>query len=129
MRERASPAPTVAEEAMADFQRGLEKMSQRAMALGMSDPTLDEITDFQRAAFGQAVRFEIDVCQPLPVLKRELNSIRAELTNCLVMLEQNASGNTRRRMVHSALSMMRIGLKHERRERKLRERGQPIQTE
>jgi len=119
--------PTVAEMANEDFQKGLERLSQRAMALGMSDPTINEITEYDRRAFGQAVRFEIDVCQPIPQLKQELNSIRAALTNCLVLLEQNASGNTRRRMVHSDLTGLRSELKYRRNERKSREARQPKQ--
>lgn len=119
--------PTVAEKANEDFQKGMDALARRAMALGMSDPTVNEITEYDRRAFGQAVRFEIDVCQPIPQLKQELNSIRAALTNCLVLLEQNASANTRRRMVHSDLTGLRSELKYRRNERKSREARQPIQ--
>ncbi len=109
---------TVAEQAMIDVQQGLKAMAKRAQQLGQSDPTVEEITDYDRRRFGRAVRFEVDVCIPLPDLKRELNMIRAEITNCIAILERSGSGNERRKMVHSRLRDVRGELKYQREERK-----------
>lgn len=126
--DRDKPGQTVTEAAVADVQRGLDQMAKLAMKFGQADPTVEEITEFDRIAFGQAVRFEIDVCQPLPALKQELNTIRAQLTNCLALLEQNVNANTRRRMVHSTLTSLRGELKYRRQERKQQKMRQPIQA-
>lgn len=126
--DRDKPGQTVTEAAVADVQRGLDQMVKLAMKFGQVDPTVEEITEFDRIAFGQAVRFEIDVCQPLPTLKQELNTIRAQLTNCLALLEQNVNANTRRRMVHSTLTSLRGELKYRRQERKQQKMRQPIQA-
>jgi hypothetical protein len=67
---RTGPEMTVAEQAMLDVQKGLQAMAKRAQQLGKSDPTVEEITDYDRRRFGMAVRFEVDVCIPLPDLKR-----------------------------------------------------------
>jgi hypothetical protein len=114
---RTGPEMTVAEQAMLDVQKGLQAMARRAQQLVKSDPTVEEITDYDRRRFGMAVRFEVDVCIPLPDLKRELNLIRAELTNCIAILERSGSGNERRKMVHSRLRDIRGELKYQRQER------------
>lgn len=118
------PAPkelTVAEAALLDLRRQEDAIAARAMALGQADPTLEEITEFDRQTFGTATRFEIDVCVPIADLKREISTIRAELANCLATLEQRTGGNVRRHMVHSRLVMLRAHLRRERQERKVRE--------
>jgi hypothetical protein len=120
---------TVTEAAILDLQQQGEAMAKRAMTLGQADPTVEEITEYDRRRFGTAVRFEIDVCQPLHDIKREINMIRGELTNCLAILEQKASGNARRHMVHMHLASLRGELRFERLERKSREKRQPIQPE
>lgn len=108
---------TVAEQASMDLQKGLQAMAKRAQQFGEKDPTIEEITPYDRRRFGMAVRFEVDVCIPLPDLKRELNLIRAEMTNCIAILERNGSGNERRKMVHSRLRDVRGELKYQRQER------------
>lgn len=108
---------TVAEQAMIDVQRGLDAMAKRAQQFGKPDPTVEEITDYDRRRFGQAVRFEVDVCIPIAALKSELNMVRAQITNCIAILERSGSGNERRRMVHSLLRDVRAELKYQRQER------------
>lgn len=120
---------TVTEAAILDLQRQGEAMAKRAMTLGQADPTVDEITEYDRRRFGTAVRFEIDVCGHLQDLKADLNKIRGELTNCLAILEQKASANARRHMVHMHLAALRVDLRYDRTERKVREKRQPIQPE
>lgn len=104
-------------------------MAKRAMTLGTPDPTIEEITDYDRRHFGTAVRFEIDVCGNIQDLKKDINTIRAELTNCLVTLEQNAPGNVRRHMVHSRLASLRAELKFRRKERNDQGFRQIVQSE
>jgi len=121
---------TVTEAALIDLERGREAMAKRAMNLGQADPSVaEDIPEWVLRRIGTAIRFEIDVTAPLPVLKQELNTIRAELGNCLVTLEQNTSPNTRREMVHSRLTSLRIHLRFDRDERKRRENRQPIQND
>lgn len=47
---------TVAEAAMLDLQRERQAMAKRAATFGKPDPTVEEITDYDRRRFGQAVR-------------------------------------------------------------------------
>ena len=119
---------TVTDAAIVDLEQQREAMAKRAMQLGQSDPSsAEDIPQWVLRSIGTAVRFEIDVTQPLAALKQEINTIRAELGNCLVTLEQNTSPNVRRQMVHSRLSGLRTHLRYERDERKRREKRQPIQ--
>lgn len=115
--------------ALTDLAEQQEAMARRAVVLGKPDPTLPEITEYDRRRFGQAVRFEIDVCQHMADLKSDLNTIRAELTNCLAVLEQKTTGNVRRHMVHSHLAALRGELKFRRDERKSRDKRLPSQTD
>ncbi|MFO1080812.1 MAG: hypothetical protein U1E23_09330 [Reyranellaceae bacterium] len=109
---------SVAEAAVLDLQREAIAMAKRASIFSKPDPTVEEITDYDRRRFGQAVRLSIDVCVPLPDLKRDLVTIRAEIGNCLAILEQSGSGNERRKLVHSRLGDLRAELFYRRRERK-----------
>jgi hypothetical protein len=119
---------TVTESAIIDLQRQEEAIAKRAMQLGSSDPTIEKITEYDLRLFGTPVRFEIDVTIPIPQLKREINSIRAQLTNCLATLEQSSGTNTRRHMVHSKLCALRAQLHADRDERKRREKRLPPQS-
>lgn len=119
---------TVAEAALMDLQRQEEAIARRAMQLGSNDPTIEQVTEYDRRLFGTPVRLELDVTIPLPQLKQEINAIRAQLTNCLATLEQDASTNTRRHMVHSRLCALRAQLRADREERKRREKRLPSQS-
>jgi hypothetical protein len=121
---------TVTESAIVDLEKQREAMAKRAMSLGSADPAgAEEIPAWVLRSIGTAVRFEVDVTQPIADLKREINTIRAELGNCLVTLEQNTSLVTRRQMVHSRLTGLRAHLRFEREERKMREKRQPNQPD
>lgn len=124
------PTPSVTDAALRDLERQGEAMAERARKLGQADPTIEQITDYDRNLFGMPVRFEIDVTVPLPVLKQEINTIRAELANVLATLEQpGVAGNTRRHMAHSRLRSLRAHLRFDRTERKMREKRQPTQQD
>lgn len=112
---------SVTEQAIIDLQRERDAMARRAAQFKQTDPTVEQITDYDRRRFGQAVRFEIDVCIPVDDLKHELNMIRAEITNCIAILERKGTGNERRKMVHSRLSDVRGELRFLRQERELQE--------
>lgn len=121
------PSPTT--QALVDLEEQRAAMAKLAHRLGQPDPTVDQITDYDRRRFGTPVRFEVDACMPLAELKQELNRIRAEMTNCLATLELPASANDRRAMVHSRLTGLRVQIKIDREERKRRDRRQPIQPD
>lgn len=114
-------------QALVDLEGQREAMAKLAHKLGQPDPTIDQITDYDRRRFGTPVRFEIDACMPLTELKQELSRIRAEMTNCLATLELPASANDRRAMVHSRLVGLRVQIKVDRQERKSRESRRPNQ--
>jgi hypothetical protein len=119
---------TPTEAAIIDLEKGREAMARLAQKLGKSDPAVDEIPDWVMRSIGTAVRFEVDVTTPLADLKRELNTIRAEMTNCLATLDSGQEINTRRHQVHMRLSGLRAHLKYERDERKNQKKAQTSQT-
>lgn len=122
---------TVTERALMDLQAQGDAIAKRAMQLGTGNPTTkaddEAVSDYEKRLFGTPVRLEVDVCIPIQQLKQEINSLRAQLTNCLAILEQGGPPNTRRHMVHSRLCTQRAQMRAGREERKHREKRQPPQ--
>jgi hypothetical protein len=121
-----SPSLSPAETAAIDFQRQREAMAKRMQTFGVTqapaDP--DTITDYDRALFGRPVRIEVDVTVPLDELRRQLNTIRAELTNAIAELERGGPVHDRRFSVHRRLCAAKVYVFRSRQEIKLRRRAQ-----
>lgn len=120
------PSLTTTEAAIVDWQHQREAMAKRMQTLGVTqapqDP--DTITDYDRALYGRPVRIEIDVTVPIDELRRQLNSVRAGLTNAIIELERAGPAPQRRFAVHRLLSMAKVVVFQSRKEIKLRGRAQ-----
>lgn len=116
---------TAGEAAALDFQRQKEAMAQRMQSFGIvkATPGEDEITDYDRRLYGRPIRIEVDCAIPIPDLKRQLNTIRAELTNALIELETERPANDRRFTVHRRLSAAKTYVRQSRDEIKLRSKS------
>lgn len=100
-------------ETQRDLRRVERALKRRQRTLGESETIVmakNDITDYDRNLFGRPVRFEIDVCVPLDHLKKDISIIRAELTNCLALLEAGGTAHDRRFGVHRKLSAIRAKL-------------------
>lgn len=118
----------VQEAALLDLAQEREAMAKRAAIFGKSDPAgREEIPAYVLERISRAIRFELDATSPISELKRELNMIRAEMTNCLVILDSSSSLSTRREMVYARLQDLRSHLHFQKKERKLQKTAQGIQ--
>ena len=114
---------TPAEAASIDLQRQREAMAKRAQTFGLvqDSPDEDAITEYDRRLYGRPVRIEIDVAVPMAELKRQLNTVRAELTNSILELERTERpANDRRFTVHRRLCAAKTYVRQSRDEIKLR---------
>ena len=116
---------TPAEAASIDLQKAKEAMGKRMQTFGVIQDTSDEdtITDYDRRLYGTPVRIEIDVAVPMAELKRQLNTVRAEMTNALMALERGGSANDRRFTVHRRLCAAKTYVRQSREEIKLRKKN------
>jgi len=119
------PALSPAETAAIDFQRQREAMAKRMQTFGVTQDAADPdtITEYDRALYGRPVRIEIDVTVPLEALKRQLNTVRAELTNAIAELERKGPAHDRRFSVHRRLCGAKVYVYQSRQEIKLRRKA------
>lgn len=91
-----------------DRRRVERALRRREKELGKGEHVLsDEVDQMGRDLYGRPVRIEIDVCVPLDDLKKMLNSVRADLTNAILMLERSGSPHDRRFACHRLLTAAR----------------------
>lgn len=122
--DRPSLSPT--EAAIVDLEHTKAAMVKRMQTFGVvqspADP--DTITDYDRALYGRPVRIEVDVTVPLETLRRQLNTVRAELTNAIAELERGGPAHDRRFSVHRRLCAAKVYVFQSRREIKRRQKPQ-----
>src|SRR5512139_1415891 len=102
--------------------RNVERAAKRrAKALGIeSKPQVEEISEYDRnSALGRAVRLEIDVCVPMAELRKNLASVRNEITNALAALDNFPSLTDKLHAVHWALSRAKAEIYYRKREREV----------
>jgi hypothetical protein len=120
------PSLTATEAAIVDLENTKAAMAKRMQTFGVvqspADP--DTITDYDRALYGRPVRIEIDVTVPLAELKRQLNTVRAEMTNAIAELERgDRPAHDRRFSVHRRLCAAKVYVFQSRQEIKLRRKA------
>jgi hypothetical protein len=116
------PSLTPTEAAIVDLEHTKAAMAKRMQTFGVTQDAADPdtITDYDRALYGRPVRIEIDVCVPIAELRRQLNTVRAELTNAIAELERSGPANDRRFSVHRRLCGAKVAVYQSRQEIKRR---------
>lgn len=107
-------------ETQRDLRRVERALKRRQRTLGESETIVmakEDITSSDRNLFGTPVRYEIDVCIPITDLKRDLNTIRLRLADCIKILEDGGTTHDRRFAVHRVLSRIRAELHLRKKER------------
>jgi hypothetical protein len=120
-----TPSLSPAEAAVIDLQHQRDAMAKRMQTFGVTqapaDP--DTITDYDRALYGRPVRIEIDCTVPIAELRRQLNTVRAELTNAIAELERGGPAHDRRFSVHRRLCAAKVYVYQSRQDIKLRRKA------
>ena len=113
--------------ALKDFRKVERAMKRRAKALGIEpEPEATELSEFDRnSALGRAVRLEVDVCIPLAELKKNLLSVRNEVTNALAAMETYPVLRDKLHAVHWALGRAKAEIYYRKREREVRDLRKP----
>lgn len=101
--------------------------ARRRKALGIEpQPAVEELSEVDRnSALGRAVRIEVDVCIPLAELKKNLLSVRNEVTNALAALETFPVLRDKLHAVHWALGRAKAEIYYRKREREVRDTRKP----
>lgn len=118
----------VQEQAMKSVRSAERAAQRRAKVLGIEQPApaSDEVSDYERnSALGRAVRLEIDVCIPLAELRKNLASVRNEVTNALLEMDRCPSPADKRKGVHWAVSRAKGEIYYRKREREMRDLRKP----
>lgn len=94
------------------LRRAERALKRRERTFGISEVVMakNEITETDRNLFGRPVRFEVDVCVPIEHLRKDLNMMKADLADCLRVLDMGGSAHDRRFGVHRKLSAIRAKL-------------------
>lgn len=100
---------------------------RRAKVLGIeSKPQVEELSEHDRnSALGRAVRLEIDVCIPLAELRKNLASVRNEVSNALAALDKFPMLTDKLHAAHWALGRAKAEIYYRKREREVRDLRKP----
>ncbi len=117
----------VQERAMKSVRSAERAAARRAKVLGIEQPpATDEVSDYERnSALGRAVRLEIDVCIPIAELRKNLLSVRNEVTNALAEMDRCPDAANKRTGVHWAVSRAKGEIYYRKREREVRDLRKP----
>ena len=119
----------VQEAALRQLRKEEKAMVKRRKILGEEPAVvMDEISDYDRASFGRAVRIEIDVCVPLSDLRKMLQDARNEINNALVAMDRGGPPNDQRHAAHRALSRAKGAIYYQRQKVALRLSRKPAQS-
>lgn len=105
------------EEALA---RRREQFSINRRGTTTAEPVEPLIPESDKNLYGRPVRIEVDVCVPLPELRKLLIGIRADIADAILCLDRPGEAHDRRFAAHIKLCMARAKSYHLRRELKLR---------
>lgn len=113
--------------AMKDLKKVERAIQRRRKALGIEVvPANEELSEFDRnSALGRAVRLEIDVCIPLAELRKNLMSVRNEVTNALAALDRYSDLRDKLQAAHWALGRAKAEIYYRKREREVRDLRKP----